>query len=125
MFNVWGGYPPQTYDIMCDNQGDEMSNSIRKGVSVVLPEPYGEVEIFPASLSQLRKLRDALKNIDFDEDDPMPDNETIDAMVEAASVILAKVNEDLASDLEKLEDVVDVVTFNTMVAAAMGADPNE
>jgi hypothetical protein len=121
----WGGKPPQFCAILCVYKGDVMSNNIRKGTTVTLPEPYGEVEIFPASLRQLRKLRDALKDINIDENDPMPDDETIDAMVNAAAVILDKVNKDLAEDKEALEDVVDIVTFNQMVGAAMGADPNE
>jgi hypothetical protein len=100
-----------------------MSNNIRKGTLIVLPDPYGEVEIFPASLRQLRKLRDALKDIEIDENDPMPDDNTIDAMVNAASVILNKVIPDVEKD--DLEDIVDISNFNIMVSAAMGADPNE
>lgn len=100
-----------------------MSNNIRKGTTIVLPDPYGEVEIFPASLRQLRKLRDALKGIDIDENDPMPDDDTIDAMVKAAGVILSKALPDINE--EELEDIVDVSNFNVMVGAAMGADPNE
>ena len=45
-------------------------------------------------------------------------------MVEAAAVALAVVDPELASDKEKLEDVLDLKSFGALMSAAMGSDPS-
>jgi hypothetical protein len=47
-------------------------------------------------------------------------DEDIDLMVDAAEIILAKVDPNLVADREKLEDVIDLDSFNQMMAIAMG-----
>jgi len=99
------------------------ANDIRPGVEVVLGD-YGKATIYPISLRQLRKLNKVLKNLDFESMTDL-DDATIDQMVEAAAIALEKVVPELSEDKEKLEDVVDIKAFNQLIAAAMGADPNE
>lgn len=100
-----------------------MSNELRKGVVIQFEDK--ERTIYPVSLAQLRKLREAIKDIDFDAIDAIPDDKTINAMVQAAQVILGKNEPEFAADYDKVEEIVDISSFSQMLAAAMGADPNE
>ena len=100
-----------------------MSNDVRPGVKVQFEDK--EREIFPVSLRQLRKLREALEKVNLDDGNAMPDDETVDGMVKAAQVVLEKIDPELAGNYEKVEDIVDIRAFNEMLSAAMGADPNE
>jgi len=100
-----------------------MSNEVRRGVDVEFADKTRT--IYPVSLKQLRKLRGAMENINFTDDSPYPDEGTIDAMVKAAQIVLEKVDPELAADYERVEDLVDIKAFNSMLEAAMGADPNE
>jgi hypothetical protein len=45
-------------------------------------------------------------------------------MVEAAAIALEKANPDLAADRDQLEDLLDMRSFNELLAVAIGADPN-
>lgn len=100
-----------------------MANDIRPGTDVAFAD--GKVrKIYPISLRQLRKLNKVLKELDFENLTDL-DDDTITKMVEAAAAILEKLDPKLAEDLDKVEDVVDIKSFNEMLAAAMGADPNE
>ncbi len=96
-------------------------NNVRPGVDLTFLDGK-KVTIFPASLRQIRKLNKVLKDLNFEDD---LDDETITKMIEAAQIVLEKVDADLAADPEEIEDTVDIVSFNKMIAAAMGADPNE
>lgn len=100
-----------------------MAEDVRPGVEV----PFADKQrtIYPVSLKQLRKLRAALETVDFNEETGYPSDEAIDGMVKAAQVILEKVDPDFAGNYELVEDTIDIKSFNIMVAAAMGADPNE
>lgn len=101
-----------------------MSNEVRPGVDIQFEDKTRT--IYPVSLKQLRKLRKALEKVNFDAtDDGLPDDETIDGMVQAAQVILEKIDPEFAGNYESVEDIIDIRSFNIMVAAAMGADPNE
>ena len=102
-----------------------MSNDIREGTTIVLADgdEVRKYEIFPASLRQLRKLNSIMGAMNLTSENL--DDDTIDKMIEAAAVILSKVDKDLSENPELIEDLVDVLTFNQMFNAAMGADPNE
>lgn len=93
-------------------------NNIRPGVEVAFADKTRT--IYPVSLRQLRKLNTTMKQMEASEND----DESVDLMVEAACVILAAVEPELAEDPEAVEDLLDVKSFNQMIAAAMGADPN-
>jgi hypothetical protein len=45
-------------------------------------------------------------------------------MVEAAAIILEKIAPEIAEDSDALEDILDIKSFNEMISAAMGTDPN-
>lgn len=100
-----------------------MSNEVRPGADIQFADKVRT--IYPVSLRQLRKLRTAMENVTFDENETLPGDDTIDAMVAAAQIILEKIDPEVAADLETVEDIVDIKSFNLMVAVAMGADPNE
>ena len=52
-------------------------------------------------------------------------DEDIDKMIDAAIVALGEeFDTDSEVDREKVEEIVDVRTFNLLISAAMGADPN-
>lgn len=99
-----------------------MGNEVRPGVEISFEDKNRT--IYPVSLKQLRKLRTALEDVTFDDESGYPDDKTIDGMVKAAQVILEKIDPELAGNYEQVEELVDIRSFNEMVAAAMGADPN-
>jgi hypothetical protein len=71
--------------------------------------------IKPLTIRHLRKFMKIVKNLK---------NADIDVMVEAAAVALSAVDPELASDKEKLEDVLDLKSFGALMSAAMGSDPS-
>lgn len=79
--------------------------------------------IRPLTIRQLRKFMKVANNMKVGEDGAMSD-EDIDNMVESASIALMATDPDLASDLEALEDVLDLKSYQSLMAAAMGNDPN-
>ena len=93
-------------------------NNIRPGVEIAFSD--GPRTIYPVTLRQLRKLNSVMKKMEATEDD----DESVDLMVEAASIILEKIDPEIASDLDTVEDLLDIKSFNQMISAAMGTDPN-
>lgn len=79
--------------------------------------------IYPLTIRQLRKFMKVANELQSTENGTMTD-EDIDRMVEAAGIALAKVDPDLASDPDALEDILDLRCFGELMAAAMGEDPN-
>jgi len=51
-------------------------------------------------------------------------DDAIDKMIEASQIVLGGLH-DSADNAEEVEDLIDLKSFNTMLTAAMGADPNE
>lgn len=99
-----------------------MAEDIREGVEIAFADK--KRVIYPVSLRRLRKLNKVLKTMTQDATDV--GDEDIDRMIEAAIVALGdEFDLDSEVDREKVEEIVDVRTFNTLIAAAMGADPNE
>lgn len=83
--------------------------------------------IRPLSIKQLRKFVKIIDKMgDASADATSMSEEEIDTMVEAAAIILEKVDAKLANDTDALEDIVDIVVFNEMMGIAMGAaDPKD
>jgi hypothetical protein len=77
----------------------------------------------PLTIRQLRKFMKIANQLKVGDEDSMTD-EDIDRMVESAAIALAKVDPELAEDLEALEDALDLRCFSEVMAAAMGNDPN-
>jgi hypothetical protein len=93
-------------------------NNIRPGVEVSFSDKTRT--IYPVSLRQLRKLNAVMKEMENSEDD----DKSVDLMVEAAQVILSAIEPEIADDPELVEDLLDIKSFNQLIAAAMGTDPN-
>lgn len=93
-------------------------NNIRPGVEIVFSDKVRT--IYPVSLRQLRKLNSVMKQMETVEDDDV----SVDLMVEAACIILEAIEPDIAADPEQVEDLLDIKSFNQLISAAMGADPN-
>lgn len=77
--------------------------------------------IKPLTIRHLRKFMKIVKNLKSEE---TLEDADIDIMVEAAAVALSAVDPELASDKEKLEDVLDLKSFGALMSAAMGSDPS-
>lgn len=116
-------------------------NEIRKGTPIVFGDGVERV-VYPISLRGLRKLMVVMKAMDelqaeaqakaiaekgenaaLSLGDQMSDA-NIDLMVDAAEIILSYVDPDAAKTRDDVEDIVDIHSFNTLLSAAMGADPN-
>jgi len=93
-------------------------NNIRPGVEIAFSD--GPRTIYPVTLRQLRKLNGVMKQMETTESD----DESVDLMVQAAAIILEKIEPEVAADLDLVEDLLDIKSFNEMIAAAMGTDPN-
>ncbi len=93
-------------------------NNIRPGVEIAFSD--GPRTIYPVTLRQLRKLNGVMKQMETTESD----DESVDLMVQAAAIILEKIEPEIAADLDLVEDLLDIKSFNEMIAAAMGTDPN-
>lgn len=93
-------------------------NNIRPGVEVSFSDKTRT--IYPVSLRQLRKLNAVMKEMENSEDD----DKSVDLMVEAAQVILSAIEPEIADDPELVEDLLDIKSFNQLISAAMGTDPN-
>lgn len=96
-------------------------NNIREGVTVKFTDGE-EREVYPVTLRNLRKLTKIVEKFDLDKDEV--DDDMIDLMIEAAAIVLSQTDKELADDAEALEDLLDIKTFNTILAVGMGTDPN-
>ena len=93
-------------------------NNIRPGVEIAFADKTRT--IYPVSLRQLRKLNSTMRQMEKVEND----DESVDLMVEAACIILASIEPELAENPDAVEDLLDIKSFNEMIGAAMGTDPN-
>lgn len=100
-------------------------NDVRAGISVEFADDVVRT-IRPLTLKQLRKFVPVIEKLGSTEDANSMSDEDIDTMVDAAEIILSKVDPKLAADREALEDAVDLAAFNKMIDIAMGSSsPNE
>lgn len=77
--------------------------------------------IKPLTIRQLRKFMKTVKDLNTESG---ISDEDIDIMVEAAAIALATVDAELASDIDALEDILDLRSFGELMSAAMGSDPS-
>lgn len=96
----------------------KVSNNVRPGLDIVFADKTRT--IYPVSLRQLRKLNAVMKAMEISSDD----EESVDLMVQAASIIIEGIEPELAADLDELESLLDIKSFNQLIAAGMGTDPN-
>jgi len=94
-------------------------NNLRPGVEVAFSDKTRT--IFPVTLRQLRKLNSVMKKLEATDSDET----SVDLMVEAAVIILEPIEPEIAADSDLVEDLLDIKSFNQLLSAAMGTDPNE
>lgn len=95
----------------------------REGKEIVFAD--GEKRrIRPLTIRQMRKFMKVVQHLGDVEGGSMDDAQ-IDLMMEAISIALEKEYPEIASDRDALEDVVDMKSFNDIMSAAMGTDPND
>ena len=100
-------------------------NDVRQGEAIEFGDDITRT-VRPLTLKQLRKFVKVIEKLGSTEDATTMSDEDIDTMLDAAEIILAKVDPKLAADREALEDAVDLVSFNKMMNVAMGnSAPNE
>lgn len=73
----------------------------------------------PLTISQLRKFVVVLTKIRSTDVESISD-EDIDNMIAAAGIILSKVDPELAEDLDKIEEAIDLEIFSQLLEVAMG-----
>lgn len=99
-----------------------MSNKdLVTGTKIVIGEDT--VEVRPLTIRQLRRFIKVVGDLNFESQTDLTD-EDIDKMVDAASIALEKAAPELSKDREAIEDSLDIKTFNEILNAAMGVDPN-
>lgn len=95
----------------------------REGKEIVFAD--GEKRrIRPLTIRQMRKFMKVVQQLGDVEGGSMDDVQ-IDLMMEAISIALEKEYPAVASDRDALEDLIDMKSFNDIMSAAMGTDPNE
>lgn len=100
-----------------------MSNKdIHSGVEIEFADGKKRY-VRPLTIRQLRKFMKIANSMKVGDDGSMSE-EDIDKMIESAAIALAASDPDLASDLDALEDVIDLKSYAKLMAAAMGNDPN-
>lgn len=99
-----------------------MAKVLREGREITFADGESRT-IYPLTIRQLRKFMKAVDGLKV-ETDALTD-EDIDRMVNAAAIALEKDYPQVASDTDSLEDLLDLKSFNELLSAAMGADPNE
>lgn len=97
-----------------------MARELREGREIVFAD--GEKRtVYPLTIRQLRKFLKAAGDLKTEGDNL--EDEDIDKMIAAAKIALEKEFPLITED--ELEDILDMRSFNELIAAAMGADPNE
>jgi hypothetical protein len=97
-----------------------------KGGKVITFADGTDRRVRPLSIRQLRKFVGIIEKLGDTSNAGAIKDEDIDTMVDAAEIILEKVDPELAADRDKLEDAVDLVVFNEIMNIAMGnASPEE
>lgn len=99
-------------------------HDVRKGVEIVFADNVKRT-IYPLTIKSLRKFVKVMEKMSDMDDMTMVSDEDIDTMIEAAGIILEKVDPQLAGDSDALEDAVDLTSFSQMMNVAMGASSPE
>lgn len=98
----------------------EKKHDIRKGKDIVFGDGITR-NVKPLTIRQLRKFVPVVDSLGSTTDAMSMSDQDIDSMMDAASIILEKIDPTLAADREALEDAVDIVIFGDMMGVAMGA----
>lgn len=80
----------------------------------------------PLTIKSLRKFVKVIEGLNMTSGTVMDDN-MIDKMVEAASIVLEQIDPELVKDREAVEAAIDMDVFQKLMAVAMGnrvVDPN-
>lgn len=102
----------------------DSKHNVRKGRDIAFADGV-ERRIKPLTIGQLRKFVPVVDRMGSTDGTNMSDQD-IETMLEAAAIILEKVDPALAQNQELLEDTVDILNFNEMMEVAMGqASPEE
>lgn len=99
-----------------------VNKDIHEGTVIIFADGKKRT-IKPLTIRQLRKFMKVANALQSKNESDMTDDD-IDSMVAAASIALAKIDPELAEDLDALEDALDLRCFGELMAAAMGNDPN-
>lgn len=100
-------------------------NNVRKGKEIEFDDGVKR-HVKPLSIKQLRKFVVIIEKLGDTTNAGTMTDDDITTMVDAASVILEKVDPKFAADRDALEDNIDLITFNEMMNVAMGnASPEE
>ena len=100
-----------------------MSNKdIHSGVEIEFADGKKRY-VRPLTIRQLRKFMKVANSMKVADDGSMTE-EDIDKMLESAAIALTASDPELASDVDALEDVIDLKSYAKLMAAAMGNDPN-
>lgn len=100
------------------------THDVRKGVEIVFADGVRRT-VFPLTIKSLRKFVKTVERMrDLDDMTSITD-EDIDVMLEAAEIILEKVDPNLAGDKDLLEEAIDLNSFSKMMSVAMGASSPE
>lgn len=73
----------------------------------------------PLTIKSLRKFVKVVEGLDVGPDTAITD-ETIDKMIDAASIVLEQIDPELAKDREAVENALDMDVFQKLLAVAMG-----
>ena len=95
------------------------NHEVSKGALVEFGDGV-ERHIKPLSIKQLRKFVKVIEKMGDTTDATTMTDEDIDHMVDAAEIILGKVDPTLVADRDVLEDAIDLDSFNKMMSIAMG-----
>lgn len=99
------------------------NKDLREGTEIVFADGKKRT-IYPLTIRQLRKFMKVIKKLTVTEQASDIEDRDIELMVEAVSIALEKVDKELSDNKEEIEDVIDIKSFNQILVAAMGTDPN-
>lgn len=100
------------------------NHDVRKGIEIVFADGVKRA-VYPLTIKSLRKFVKIVEKMRDLEDMSTVTDEDIDVMLDAAEIILEKVDPNLAGDRDLLEDTVDLHCFTKMMSVAMGASSPE
>lgn len=99
----------------------DKAHNVRKGRDITFADGI-ERRVKPLTIGQLRKFVPVVDRLgNATTDGANMSDEDIQTMVEAAAIILEKVDPALAANTALIEDTVDILNFNEMMEVAMGA----
>lgn len=100
------------------------NTDVRKGLDIVFADGVKRT-VYPLTIKSLRKFVKIVDQMrDLDDMTSITDDD-INIMLDAAQIILEKVDPGLANDRDLLEDSIDLNSFGKMMSVAMGASSPE